>query len=108
MNTKKIQEQLQSIEEIFNNTLSVKGKDFAEMVKFTGTMQSYTRMVIAELVEANASEEQIASMVERSALFASALCKAHLDALNVSVDQLDEIFKIVDNVETKVRKAFTT
>jgi hypothetical protein len=105
MNKQNLERHLAEVEEIFVNTTSVKGDDFANMVRFVGTMQSFVRLVLSEMADVGAGEEQLDTCAKRCALFASALCDAHGHVLGLTREEFTEVFKIVDSIDDRVRKA---
>jgi len=108
MNTKELEKQLGAVGDIFETTTKVKGEDFADMVKFTGTLQSFCRMVVLELADYDVPEERLEAFTKHAALFASALCHAHGKALGIKKEDLEEVFKIVDSIEDRIKAALET
>jgi hypothetical protein len=105
MNKEELKKQLGAVEDIFETTVKVKGENFADMVKFTGSIQSFCRMVILELADHDIPEERLEAFTKHTALFASALCHTHGKALGIGKDDLEEVFKIVDSIEDRIKTA---
>lgn len=105
MNKEKLEMQIEAINEMFTNADKVKGEGFTDMVRFVGTIQSFGAMMLGECHGLGASSERMATLAERCALFSSALCGAHARALGLSVEQFEEVFKLVDQIDSRIQSA---
>lgn len=103
MNKENLEEHMKQIGDIFANTKKIKGDNFADMVRFVGTIQSFGTMMLGEAQRLGASEEEMDSLSTRAALFSSALCAEYGRAVNVPEEDLSEVFKIVELIEDKIQ-----
>lgn len=103
MNKEKLEMQIEAINEMFTNADKVKGEAFTDMVRFVGTIQSFGAMMLGECHDLGASSERMATLAERCALFSSALCGAHARALDFSTEQLDEVFKMANQIDSRIQ-----
>jgi hypothetical protein len=104
MNKENVTAMLDSIEEMFDTAKSVRGPEFTQMVRFVGTLSSTMRMLLREIRTngGNTDEETNAYITKAAAYTSSVLCAEHAKALGVKAEDLQEVFKLVDNIEEKI------
>ena len=105
MNKEKLEVQIEAIQEIFSNADKVKGEAFTDMVRFVGTIQSFGAMMLGVCKDLGASDGHMDTLAERCALFSSALCGAHARALDLSIEQFDEVFKMANQIDARIQDA---
>lgn len=107
MNKENVTAMLDSVGEMLDTASSVRGPEFTKMVKFVGSLQSMVRMLLREIRDGNADEDTLKFLTKSAAFASSILCAEHARALNIKDEDLQDIFKLVDNIEDKVQQAFS-
>ena len=104
MNKENVTAMLDSIEEMFDTAKSVRGQEFIKMVKFVGTLNATMRMLLREIrTNGGNTDAETNEYITQSAAFASSvLCAEHARALGIKDEDLQDIFKLVDNIEEKI------
>jgi hypothetical protein len=92
-----------SINEIFENAMKVKGENFIKFVKFAGLLQGFCSITINRMRRAEVNERIIDNTAEDASKTCALLTYEFAQAMGLSEDDVVEALNMVDTIDDRAK-----